>query len=45
MLIHSHEEVDVVAGQSMISCDDVSADFFDRMTNVRITVRVVDRCR
>ena len=45
MLVHPHQEVDVVTSQAVITGNDVGADLLERMAEMRIAVSIVDRRR
>ena len=45
VLVHSHQEVHVVAAQAAVAGDAVRADLLERVAEVRLAVRVVDRGR
>ncbi len=42
MLVHAHEEVDVVAAKATVARDAVGADLLERVAEVRVAVGVVD---
>ncbi len=42
VLVHSDEEVDLIAHEAVIACYGVGADFLERVTLVRISRGVID---
>ncbi len=45
VLVHPHDEVDLVAAKAAIASDAIGADLLERVSEVGIAVGIVDRGR